>query len=301
MPRTVFISCGQFTPAEKALGSGIAQMVKDAGLDPFFAQDVRSLDGLDSNILRALRDCVAFIAVMHPRGEIKRPDGRALTRASIWIEQEIAIATYIQRIEKRPIEIIAFRHADVGLEGLRSLIQLNPIEFVDDSEVLDALPELLRGWRALSATGIEVRLESEYSNHQQGHSIRALSVVMANNSSTRIAEYDAELFIPKCILKHWNATQALAAPSSDPNRLRVRFSNHEYGPIGPGDTRTLFRTEYCTQCAVEGVGGVALGSIVDQYLVSLKVWTGGREYSDEVNVRELAEKRDSSKQARRAL
>src|SRR6185437_4183106 len=105
---------------------------------------VQSLSGLDDNILRALRDCAAFITVLHPRGTIDHPDGSAHVRASVWIEQEIAIATYIQRVENRTIPIIAFRHVAVGREGMRDLLQLNPIEFTDESEVLAKLPGLLK-------------------------------------------------------------------------------------------------------------------------------------------------------------
>jgi hypothetical protein len=42
----------------------------------------------------------------------------------VWIEQEIAIATYIQRIEKRTLPIIAFKHESVGRERIRDLLHL---------------------------------------------------------------------------------------------------------------------------------------------------------------------------------
>jgi hypothetical protein len=99
----VFISCGQFTPEEKQLGRQIAQIVSSFDLEPFFAEEVQDLNGLEANILRALHDCAAFITVLHPRGQIERPDHSVVTRASVWIEQEIAIAAYIQRIEKRAL------------------------------------------------------------------------------------------------------------------------------------------------------------------------------------------------------
>jgi len=115
----VFISCGQFSVAEKSLGKEIAKVIrKETNFEPFFAEEVQSLGGLDDDILRALRDCVAFITVLHPRGTINRPDGSTQVRASVWIEQEIAIATYIQRVENRPVHIIAFKHSSVGREAL---------------------------------------------------------------------------------------------------------------------------------------------------------------------------------------
>jgi hypothetical protein len=89
---------------------------------------------------------VGFVTVLHPRGDIERPDGPTITRASVWIEQEIAIAAYIQRIEKRQLPVIVFKHKNVGLEGLRALLHLNPIEFSVESEVLASLPEHVGKW-----------------------------------------------------------------------------------------------------------------------------------------------------------
>jgi hypothetical protein len=133
----VFISCGQYTQEEKKLGQQIAHMVRTvAGLEPFFAENVHDLNGLDTNVLDALRECAGFIVVLHPRGEITRPDNSTLIRASVWIEQEIAIATYVQRAEKRKLPIIAFKHKSVGREGIRDLLHLNPIEFTDENRIL---------------------------------------------------------------------------------------------------------------------------------------------------------------------
>src|SRR5215472_1283701 len=93
----IFVSCGQFTTEEKDLGKKIVEMTRSiTGIDTFFAEQVQDLNGLESNILEALRNCIGFITVLHPRGVITRPDGTTFTRASVWIEQEIAIATYIR-------------------------------------------------------------------------------------------------------------------------------------------------------------------------------------------------------------
>ena len=55
MRKTIFISCGQYTDSEKRLGKQMAQMVREVtGLEPFFAEDVQDLNGLDDNILGAL-------------------------------------------------------------------------------------------------------------------------------------------------------------------------------------------------------------------------------------------------------
>lgn len=148
----IFVSCGQYSDAEKSLGKAIVETVKSVtGLDAFFAEEVQDLNGLDTNILAALRDCAAFITVMHPRGTIIRPDGSGHIRASVWIEQEIAVATYIQRVEKRTLPVIAFIHESVGREGIRDLLHLNPIPFASEHDVLAALPNLLAHWKNLKS------------------------------------------------------------------------------------------------------------------------------------------------------
>ncbi len=149
----IFVSCGQYTPEEKSLGKAIVEMVRSVtSLDAFYAEEVHDLNGLDSNILGALRECAAFIAVMHPRGTITRPDGSSHVRASVWIEQEIAIATYVQRSENRLVPVIAFIHESVDREGIRELVHLNPTPFTRDREVLDVLAERLRALGPLDSS-----------------------------------------------------------------------------------------------------------------------------------------------------
>src|SRR5262249_777699 len=152
----------------------------------------QDLNGLESNILGALRNCAAFITVMHPRGKIVRANGSEHVRASVWIEQEIAIATYIQRVEKRPLPVIAFVHESVGHEGIRDLLHLNPIPFSDESEILAALPLRLLPWKGLPATGIRIQLQSGRQTLQDGHRVRQLVIRLVNDSSQRITELDCE-------------------------------------------------------------------------------------------------------------
>jgi hypothetical protein len=68
-----FISCGQFTEEEKALGKAIEQLIKETTpFDAYFAEHQNTLEGLTSNILSSLGRCVGFVAVAHHRGFVKR-------------------------------------------------------------------------------------------------------------------------------------------------------------------------------------------------------------------------------------
>jgi hypothetical protein len=220
------------------------------GLEPFFAEEVQDLNGLDANILCALRDCLAFIVVLHPRGKTKRPDNSILTRASVWIEQEIAVATYIQRVEKRSLPIIAFKHKLVDREGIRDLLHLNPIEFTNEDEVLAALPERLKLWKTLKTSGIELHLASKASRVEDSHNIRTLEVTVANDTNQRITEYDFEVWLPSGILNHWSDDYPNDIQSNNPTEHSFRFNETYAGALTPRETKLLYATDYCRVCAL---------------------------------------------------
>jgi len=277
---SIFISCGQYTEEEKDLGRAIARMVRaETGQEPFFAEEVQDLNGLDTNILNALRSCLGFITVLHPRGEIKRPDGSTITRASVWIEQEIAIATYIQRVEKRSLPIIAFKHKSVSREGIRDLLQLNPIEFTDKMDVLEKLPNLLRQWQLLKPREIQLQLSSVGQRLQEGHITHTLQVTVVNDTSREISKYNLRVEAPTILFKHWSASYAGEVHSPDAAFKRFDFNQQYYGPVSPRASRPLFGTDYCTQCDPSATSAAAV--------VSATLWVDGEEYTVRKTMEEL--------------
>lgn len=287
----IFISCGQFTEAEKSLGNAIAKMVKSVtGFDAFFAEQVQDLNGLDTNILAALRDCAAFIAVMHPRGKITRPAGEIHVRASVWIEQEIAIATYIQRIEKRQLPVIAFIHESIGREGIRDLLHLNPIPFSHDTEVLTALMERLEPWKQLKPYGVRVELRKVKQSLQADHWTSAMQVVLVNESNERITKYNCLIRVPYGLLKHWVASYRGEESSSDPRFRTFRGDETETGQVSPRTEKVIYSFEYCPQCAgteTREIPPIAT-AIVRELMIETKVWIDGKEYGDSKTVEQLA-------------
>jgi hypothetical protein len=149
----VFVSCGQSTSAERQLGKTIAKLVEEqTGCTAYFAENQTSLEGVTENILKRLNDAVAFLAIMHPRGDVsnpKDPAKSAWSRGSVWVEQEIAIAAFISQALERPMQVRSYVHQSIRREGLRDKLHLNPVLFQDDSEILDDLISFLPGWRAL--------------------------------------------------------------------------------------------------------------------------------------------------------
>lgn len=134
---TVFVSCGQFADEERDLGLAIADTItRETAATGYFAQNQTSLQGVTEHILTALSNCVGFVGVMHKRGTISLPGGGTIERASVWIEQEIAIAAYIVQVLRRPIKVQLYIQEGVSREGLRDKVLLNAQGFKDSEEVL---------------------------------------------------------------------------------------------------------------------------------------------------------------------
>jgi hypothetical protein len=146
--KIVFISCGQMTDEEKTLASAIVQLVEE--LTPFqayLAQRQSTLEALTENILQALQGCDGLIVVMHPRGRVSGLHGERHTRASVWIEQEIAMAAFLTQVLHKKLKVAAYVHKDIKREGMRDELQLNPVPFERNDEILVHLMEVLHRWK----------------------------------------------------------------------------------------------------------------------------------------------------------
>ncbi|HET8888996.1 MAG TPA: hypothetical protein VFQ41_08840 [Candidatus Angelobacter sp.] len=288
----IFISCGQYTTAEKALGKSIYAMVEGLGMQPFFAEQVQDLKGLNENILDHLRDCSGFITVLHPRGKISRPDGSVHTRASVWIEQEIAITAYIQHVEKRQLPVIAFIHESVGREGIRDLLHLNPITFTDEMEVLAALPARLQAWTALKPIGIVPLIKTPLTSRtQDGHAIRQLTYSVVNNTDSRITQINGTVRVPAGILKHWSSSYGLDAEKSDDPEYRIfRFDERNTRAILPQSTMQITSFDFCIQCGINDTqqGDHLGGLLVSERKPALTIWIDGKSYHIEKTMKELS-------------
>ncbi len=54
----VFVSCGQYAAAEKKLGNDICTLLQEVrpDVEPYFAEDQSTVEGLSNHILKALGD-----------------------------------------------------------------------------------------------------------------------------------------------------------------------------------------------------------------------------------------------------
>jgi hypothetical protein len=241
MPETIFISCGQFAATEKALGKQICTIVRDAGYEPYFAENQSSLKGLHENILSKLNECAGFIAIMHPRGVVSFSGGGSHTRGSVWIEQEIAIAAFLAKHSGRDIGVAAFIHEDIKREGIRDLLHLNPISFRSDAEVLEQLPGILRNWTLVGSLDVELKLSYEKVKITGERHDYMFVVSVTNSGTTRVEEYQVDLLFPDAFLDQAIQYGAEVHDRRTPTHRMFRTSEKEHrgAAIFPDDTKRV--------------------------------------------------------------
>lgn len=145
--RLIFVRHGQL-PDEKPKGLALAKMIDETpGFRAFFAEAVQSTDALSEHIFANLERCDGFLAVMHRRGGVTFPDRPPFIRSSVWIQQELAIVSFInyQRHLARRIKIRVFAQRGIKREGLADTLILNPVEFDSDEELRPLVREWLAG------------------------------------------------------------------------------------------------------------------------------------------------------------
>jgi hypothetical protein len=209
----IFVSCGQRTSEEKQLASEICKAIQDHGaFDFFFAEYQHSLHGLNENILDALAKTTGFVTVLHGRGNVSYDgqDSTALIRASVWVEQEIAIAAFIQRTAQKRLLTAAYIQDGVGREGIRELLHLNPSLFKANDEVIADLKSRLSTWQVPDTNSSS---EDEYGKLDLRHTPRYEAPVgrvvrlepSLTNKGPRAKEYACTLDVPSQLLS-WNTS-----------------------------------------------------------------------------------------------
>lgn len=245
---TIFVSCGQRTEDEKRLGSAICELVISSGaFIPFFAQEQSDLNGLHDNIMGALERAVGFIAVMHPRGSVVIPGTGDLiiTRASVWVEQEIAIAAFINRSRKQKIPTAVYCHRTVGREGMRDLLHLNPIEFEHNEEVIGHLSTRLTTWEVNESKDADGELSLKASPTYSASAGRIVTLTpIFRNDGVRANQYSCTMYIPSLLVKDFGPCW-VAIPCQEPGyaSYQVAETNRNNQPILNASTTEFMAIE----------------------------------------------------------
>jgi hypothetical protein len=199
----IFISCGQCTSEEIALGKAIEQVVRDTtAWDAYFAEQQNSLEGLASNILSSLKRCTGFVAVAHHRGRVQRPDDE-IVRASVWVEQEIAIAAFIQNALQRKIEVALYIQKGIRREGIREQLRLAPFEFETADQVIDDFRRRVRTWSLTIAPTHLLVAEWKFKTGRQtqDHHDYTLVFDLINQAGVQITDWRIRVEVPRAFVK----------------------------------------------------------------------------------------------------
>src|SRR5271157_111691 len=238
MKKTIFLSCGQRTEEERDLGRRICDLVNShPAFCAYFADMQSNLRGLNENILDKLGSCVGFVTVMHPRGTVSFSESSKIVRASVWIEQEIAIAAYIQRTRKQDLHVAAYAHESVEREGLRELLQLNPTTFTESSEVLSHLREALKQWQPEDTQDFPSRGEIASINFKcvRGNTpqLRTANIFLSiqNIGRGRIREYSATISVPATTLTFTSSANMGEVPARTPGYRSFRGTEKSQGGV----------------------------------------------------------------------
>lgn len=65
-------------------------------------------------------------------------------RGSVWVEQEIAIASFLAHVQNRDLAVLVYIQKGIEREGVRQQLRLNVIEFETEAEVLADVREQVR-------------------------------------------------------------------------------------------------------------------------------------------------------------
>lgn len=240
-----FISCGQRSDAERQLGTDMGKLVRDlTPFEPYFAEYQTSLEGLSKHVFGALDRCVGLIVVLHNRGTVHPAN---LIRASVWVEQEIAIAAFLQQVLGRTLHVAAFTEGGVAREGVRESLLLNPKEFRSNDEVLDHLRLILPSWKAPERRSGTVDLAIRYKEKritQERHDYELL-LFLTNRGTQPIERYHVDLEFPLALLEQPRSNvrfvpERCTAPHGF---FRVTQDAHRRH-IFPGDSLQILSVEY---------------------------------------------------------
>lgn len=244
--KLVFVSCGQFSESEKRLGQKIVAAVdRFPPLKGYFAENQASLEGLTDHVFSALDEAVGLVAVLHPRGRVTRPDG-TITRASVWVEQEIAIAAFLRQTLHRSLDVVAFSAPGLHREGVRETVILNPITFSSDDDVMCELDRLLPVWAAkASRDRVSIELKWARVDARPGEIDYELEAFVSNGSSAPLERYKFEVSFPRILASRYQHFVSYTECPGTDDCLVLRVTTDDSGEcLFPDDRVKLLAYRY---------------------------------------------------------
>jgi hypothetical protein len=140
MKAQIFLSCGQ-NPEwnEPRFVRLIKEKVQSLGFDePYVAVHVQSPRSIRENVFRQLEESDYFVWIDFKREEIGKKDGEAISRGSLFTNQELALASFLE------MDWILFQEIGVQRDGMLNAIQGNATSFSNRNDLPDLIAEAIR-------------------------------------------------------------------------------------------------------------------------------------------------------------
>lgn len=166
----VFISCGQRSSREKSIGNAVEKYFRERGFEAYFAERMHSPEGLTDHIFRFLQSSEYFVFIDFKRDAL---DDKSF-RGSLFVNQEIALATYLK------IQGMGFMEKGVRREGVLDYQIWNPIEFETGSDILSRLSQETSTWDANSVNELFIDYD---------HSKVSRNVTITNNNNKPLSDW----------------------------------------------------------------------------------------------------------------
>jgi hypothetical protein len=189
---------------------------------------------------------------MHARGTLATPDKKTITRGSVWVEQEIAITAFMNHVLERSIPTLFYKQAGVNLEGIRSVLLMNPrVEFTEESQILDDLKLALpsTAFTPFNAYDIVPILNYQRMNTPGGGDRHTYSLIanVKNVGRERVTDFQMRVFFPRAFLNPSTGWSAEDRAKSTTSHICFTADADGRAPHGlyPGDTmRNPLTVEY---------------------------------------------------------
>lgn len=170
----VFISCGQRSDKEKALGSACQRYLKEErGFSTYLAEEVQSLEALTENIFRHLRNSEYAVFIDCARGELS--PGKF--RGSMFVNQELAIAAFLPIQDCR-----VFHETGVVREGVVEYLIAKPVQFTTEQELIEKLKEETKEWESGWRNGLSLEflrvvpnVRDQYGNYADWYHLQVVN------------------------------------------------------------------------------------------------------------------------------
>ena len=206
-----------------------------------FAENQSTVEGLSTHILNALNRSAGFICVMHRRGDVTTPDGNTVRRGSVWLEQEIAIVAFMGHILGRPLPTFYYSQSGVGLEGIRSVLLMNPsVQFTHESQVLEDLRLALPHVVFNAYAEYDVIPDVKYRDVSIREDLHVYSLVadVENVGRQRVLDFELRILFPRAFLNPnvtWGAEDRQRSTRSHVCFLADAKRTRAPGGLYPGD------------------------------------------------------------------